>query len=79
MQIIEHLGQFDCWGNMTDVLAVTVGDARAEMLRGRLLLARPLPGFAIPEEHADSVSSLLEMIFSARIGTKTIEQILNGR
>ncbi len=79
MQLIEHLGQFDSWGNMTDVLAVTLGGDRAEALRQHLRLARPLPGFAIPEEHADSVTRLLQMLFTTRVGTKTIEQILNGR
>jgi len=79
MQIIEHLGQFDSWGNMTDILAVTLGNDRAEALRQHLRPARPLPGFAIPEEYADNVAHLLQMLFTTRVGTKTIEQILNGR
>ncbi len=79
MQIIEHLGQFDSWGNMIDLLAVTAGDDRAEVLQQHLRRARPLPGFAVPEEHGGSVAPLLQALFTARIGTKTIEQILNGR
>lgn len=92
MQIIEHLGQFEYWGNMRDVLlALCDGssyhaiasrlDQPALMMQARLrtLKARPTPGFFFPEEDIGAVSTVTEAIFKTQIGEKNIEQILNGQ
>lgn len=44
-----------------------------------LRTAQPLPGFIIPDEFQQSVNSLLQTIFSTKIGEKSVEQILNGQ
>ncbi len=91
LQVIEHLGQGEYWGNMLDVLAALsdlpenrgyVGllpAAFAGLARANLVSARPLPGFLIPEEEWAEVEPLLLGIFGHRIGEKTIEDILNNR
>jgi Fe-S-cluster containining protein len=90
MQIIEHLGQGEYWGNMLDVLPALcdlpenrkylelLPASFVDHCRANLVSARPLPGFLIPEEDWDKVSSLLTTIFSTKIGEKTVENILNG-
>lgn len=86
-QIIEHLGQFDHWGNMLDVLNVLIHDSAESAeppntsiatARSACLVAQPLPGFLIGEEDADLVVPLIESIFATRIDARTIEEILNG-
>lgn len=89
-QIIEHLGQFNPWGYLTDVLSIeivrfesdgipaTIEDRRQTAL-ARILRARPLPGFVIPDSELDRVAPLLQAIFQTPIDTRTIEEILNGR
>jgi len=92
MQIIEHLGQFEYWGNMTDVLLslcdysgyhniTNALENENLMMQARLrtLKAKPIPGFSIPEEDINAVSPLLDAIFQTKIGAKNIEQILNGQ
>lgn len=92
MQIIEHLGQFEYWGNMEDVLLslcdyssyhkiASALENRALMMQARLriLKAKPIPGFSFPEEDMDAISPLIDAIFKTKIGEKNIEQILNGR
>ncbi len=88
MQLIEHLGQFDLWGNMLDVLLVQCNQKTARhlddkttmvTLRKHLLKAKPLPGFLIPEEDYQQVSPLMTAIFSTKIHGRTIEQILNNQ
>lgn len=92
MQIIEHLGQFEYWGNMVDVLLSLCDYSRyhrilsalenpALMMQARLrtLNAKPIPGFLFPEEDVDAISPLIDAIFRAKIGEKNIEQILNGQ
>jgi Fe-S-cluster containining protein len=87
-QIIEHLSQFDHWGNMLHVLYLQVCDASARVLedganleaaRSGCLRAQPLPGFLISEEETDHVFPLVESIFKTVIDHRTIEDILNGR
>ncbi len=91
MQLIEHLGQFDLWGNMLDVLQAqcylppnqTTTDYLVDKslpikTRKQILKAKPLPGFLIPEEDYRQIEPLLTEIFSSKIEEKTIEQILNN-
>lgn len=92
MQLIEHLGQFDFWGYLPDILLLEVYRKDAKSLpdhnQGRQLLkrlmprlrrAQPLPGFIFPEENKNTITSLLNDIFSSRIGKYTIEEIFNGK
>jgi Fe-S-cluster containining protein len=92
LQLIEHLGQKEYWGIMTDVLMalldistyqpVALAIANPErIMAGRLrtLTARPLPGFLFTEEEERLLLPLLQSIFSSRIGSVTVEDVLNGR
>ncbi len=92
MQLLEHLGQFDYWGNMIDVLvaqckmpqnSTTALHLRDQSLprlaEEQILKAKPLPGFLIPEEDYPQIEPLLTTIFSTKIEGRTIEQILNNR
>ncbi|MBM9603908.1 YkgJ family cysteine cluster protein [Desulfopila inferna] len=92
MQLIEHLGQFDHWGNMVDVLVILVNSPEyagsfepldnQELLqhaRTQVHRALPLPGFILPPAEKAGLDQLLRTIFETRLGRTTIEQILNGR
>ncbi len=88
MQLIEHLGQFQYLGNMTEILLVlhyqntkpssVQENVHLKRAEDQLLTAQPIPGFLIPPEDNERVSALLDTIFDEKIGAKTIEQILNG-
>lgn len=90
-QLLEHLGQFEYWGNMLDVLPAMLDISKYRRIREHLaaphppdngrcrtLQARPLPGFLLTEEEYQQVSPLLTAIFSAEINGRTVEAILNG-
>ncbi len=92
MQLIEHLGQKEYWGNMTDVLPalcdISVYRPIAERLddptrimqaRLRTLTARPLPGFLFSDEEEERLRPLLRAIFATPLDGRTVEDILNGR
>jgi Fe-S-cluster containining protein len=92
MQIIEHLGQNEYWGNMLDVLPalcdISINKKIAGLLsdqamtiqaRIRARRARPLPGFLLLEEEQEQVTRLLNAIFSTYIDGKSIQDILNGK
>lgn len=92
MQIVEHLGQYGHWGNMVDVLlslcsrnlskdisSMLDNPALIIQARQRILLAKPIPGFFLPQEDMEKISPLLQAIFNKKIGEKTVEQILNGQ
>ena len=92
MQLIEHLGQKEYWGNMTDVLpalcdisayrpiAERLDDpTRIMQARLRTLTARPLPGFLFSEEEEERLRPLLRAIFNTPIDGRIVEDILNGR
>ncbi|MDJ0624612.1 MAG: YkgJ family cysteine cluster protein [Desulfocapsaceae bacterium] len=92
MQLIEHLGQFDSWGYLQDVLLLEIirndkysfqfadqGKHLLEKLLPRLRRAQPLPGFVLPEAHKKIISSLIEPILSSQIGGYTIQEIFNGK
>ena len=91
MQIVEHLGQGEYWGNMLDVL-LALSDLPEnrkynELLpaslpdqgRAHLVKALPLPGFLLLEEEMEKIGPLLQGIFTHKIGEKSIEDILNNR
>ncbi len=90
MQLIEHLGQFERWGYMTDVLASLIHSKSYEAFLNsdsinlkdsakNIRTAQPIPGLYIPPEHEQQIKPLLRAIFDTRIGEKTVEQILNGQ
>jgi Fe-S-cluster containining protein len=92
MQIIEHLGQNEYWGNMLDVLPalcdISIYKNIADLLPDQAMIiqarlrtrrARPLPGFLLLEEEREKIAPLLEAIFSTRIEGKRIDDILNNR
>ncbi|MDP3481644.1 MAG: hypothetical protein Q8R88_17910 [Desulfoprunum sp.] len=92
MQLIEHLGQKEYWGNMTDVLLalcdISINAKIAEQLEdpSRIMQARlqthsarPLPGFLFTEEDEKKIQPLLAAIFTTSIDGKTVEDILNGK
>jgi Fe-S-cluster containining protein len=92
MQIIEHLGQNEYWGNMVDVLLalcdISVYGKIADLLpdktaiitaRLRTRRARPLPGFLLFEEERKAITPLLDTIFTAQIEGKRVDDILNNR
>ncbi len=91
MQIIEHLGQGEYWGNMLDVL-LALSDlpenrkyneflpaSLPDQGRTHLVKALPLPGFLLLEEEMETVDPLLQKIFAYKVGEKSIEDILNNR
>jgi Fe-S-cluster containining protein len=91
MQIIEHLGQGEYWGNMLDVLtalcdlpenrslATLLPPLFVDQSRVQLVKAQPLPGFLLLENEMGKITPLLDAIFTRKIGEKTVESILNGR
>ena len=92
LQIIEHLGQFDWWGNMVEVIAVLsrIPDYQSisaelentELLQqapGIVRRAKPLPGFIFPDEERERAYLLIQSVLTAQLGDKTVEQILNGQ
>jgi len=87
-QIIEHLDQFNPWGNMLHILYLLADESEALHLRSKhdrsalrdsCLTAQPLPGFLIGEEEAGIVVPLIETIFQTVVKGRTIEDILNNR
>lgn len=91
MQIIEHLGQGEFFGNMLDVL-IALCDLPENRDLARLLpasvqrqslanvvKAQPLPGFLLLEDDLEFVDPLLQSIFAHTIDGKIIEDILNNK
>lgn len=92
MQLIEHMGQKEYWGNMLDVLLALCDmqinsqiaerlDNPARIMQARLRThsARPLPGFLFTEEDVNVISPLLADLFATRINGRSIEDFLNGK
>ena len=92
MQLIEHMGQKEYWGNMLDVLLALCDmqinsriaerlDNPARIMQARLRThsARPLPGFLFTEEDVNVIGPLLADLFATRINGKSIEDFLNGK
>lgn len=91
-QLVEHLGQGEYYGNLLDVVPAmldisryhsiaerTSNTALVHSARSRTLTAKPLPGFLLPPEDADTVTPLIDTIFKTRVEGKTVEDILNGQ
>ncbi len=91
-QIIEHLGQNEYWGNMSDVLLSLCDISKYQAIkrflpdnsmiikaRLRVKRARTLPGFLLLEEERQKVIPLIESIFSTQVDGRSIRDILNGR
>jgi Fe-S-cluster containining protein len=90
MQIIEHLGQGEYWGNMLDVLAALcdlpenkkcaplLPPSFADQSRVQVIKAKPLPGFLLLDEEREKIAPLLDAIFTTKVGERTVESILNG-
>ncbi|MBC8318185.1 MAG: YkgJ family cysteine cluster protein [Desulfobulbaceae bacterium] len=92
MQVIEHLGQKEFWGNIYDVLLalcalpenrdigqfLTDTDTLSRAQR-RVLTAKPVPGFLIMPEEQERVGRFLNLLFNKEIQGKTIENILNNK
>lgn len=91
MQVVEHLGQGEYFGNMLDVLLALCDLPENRTLfrllpaslsgqgRANVTKALPLPGFLLVEEEMEKVQPLLEAIFSHMVGDRSIEDILNNR
>lgn len=92
MQIIEHLGQKEFWGNIYDILLALCGLTENKDLarlfhdkdqfataNTRLLKAEPLPGFLIMPEEQENVGRYLEALFKKKIEGKSLEDILNNK
>lgn len=91
MQVVEHLGQGEYFGNMFDVLLALCDLPENKKLmrllpaslsnqgRAKVIKALPLPGFLLVEEEMEKIQPLLEAIFSHKVGDRTIENILNNR
>lgn len=92
LQIIEHLGQNEYWGNMLNVLPalcdMSIYKNIADLLPDRTMIiqarlrtkrARPLPGFLLLAEEQEKILPLLNTIFSTRIEGLRIDDILNNR
>ena len=92
MQLLEHVGQREYWGNLQDVL-LALADLPAHKLvrkhltnpsmemqaRARLLSGQPIPGFLLEDKEYAEIAGLLETIFNATIDEKRVEDILNGK
>lgn len=77
LQFIEHLSQGQAWGNMLDVLA-QLCPTDIQPRKAFLQQSLPLPGLVLSEDEYKKFEPLLEIIFSAPVRGKTMEDILNG-
>lgn len=90
-QLIEHLDQGWYWGNFLDVIFAMAGTHDYSFLKKylneddieaavkRVRKASPLPGFLYAQDEAQKIEPLLQTIFSAKCGKKTVEDVLNGK
>lgn len=86
LQILEHLGRGNWWGNMLDVLPVLINRNRSDQEREQggkiqermtyLRRARPLPGFLVMPDQQAAVGAYLDALFSIRLGRSTLGEIL---
>ncbi|MCK9295665.1 MAG: YkgJ family cysteine cluster protein [Desulfobulbaceae bacterium] len=92
MQLIEHLGQRENWGNMLDVLLALVthpankavkkhinDDGIIKSAMANTSTAEPIPGFLWQPEEEHEAKNYLQTVLSAKIGEKTIEEIFNNK
>lgn len=91
MQVIEHLGQGEYFGNMLDVLLALcdlpenreyvklLPASVSDQGRAQIVKSLPLPGFLLLEEEMEKVEPLLQAIFEHKVDGKRIEDILNNK
>lgn len=92
MQLVEHLGQKEYWGNMLDVLLSLAqeqtncdvkkyisDDEIIKSAETRTLTAEPIPGFLLKPGEENEITQYLTSIFSENIGAKTVEEIFNNK
>ena len=91
MQVIEHLGQGEYFGNMLDVLLALcdlpenrkyvklLPASVSDQGRAQIVKSLPLPGFLLLEEEMERVEPLLQAIFEHKVDGKRIEDILNNK
>lgn len=80
-QLLEHLDQRNPWGNILDMLTLLLAEGKEGengSVNRHILRSQPLPGFMLGPDEYDQVAPLLERIFAAPVGDRTIETILNG-
>ncbi len=86
LQLIEHLDQGNCWGNMLDVLPILVrendsgqesdGDQQAGKADRHIRRCRPLPGFLVMPDQQTAVQAYLTGLFAIRTCRTTLGAIL---
>ncbi|MCF6186796.1 MAG: hypothetical protein L3J49_04875 [Desulfobulbaceae bacterium] len=88
LQIIEHLGQGNCWGNMLDVLPMMIrknesrqenknrGELRPEKTGQYLRQAKPLPGFLVMPDQQAEIQDYLTGLFAVQIDSSNLGTIL---
>jgi Fe-S-cluster containining protein len=92
MQLLEHVGQKEYWGNLQDVLLALsdlpvyktvrqylAGRTLEMQARARVLSGQPIPGFMLDEKEYNTIMVLLEKIFNRTVDGRRIEDILNGK
>jgi len=76
-QLIEHLGQGGLWGGMLHLLAALTSRKPDGWPPPSCRIAKPLPGFLIPEEDYPEIAPLLHKLFDRKVNGRRIESILN--
>ncbi len=85
MQIIEHLDQGGCWGNMIEVLKSLSGlkpaggGAGPEQKKSGLYISQGNPGFLIPPEDKAAVVKYLNTLYMKEIAGRTFAEWLHER
>lgn len=85
MQVVEHVGQGEYWGNMMDILLELSSQSRyigrqwqgegankVDRARFRLLTAEPVSNFIVPPEDEEKISQLLKQISGTEVYKNTI-------
>jgi len=82
MQIIEHLDQGGCWGNMIEVLKALLGLKQAGggggpgHKKSRLYISQENPGFLLPPEDKTVVEKYLDTLYIKEIAGRTFAEWL---
>lgn len=89
MQLIEHLGQGQMWGNLIDILFALCDDAknsdllnqlrkkeRVKEAKAKVLRAERIPGFLLMPGEENEVEGLLRTIYQEKIGQQSIADFL---
>lgn len=89
MQVFEHVGQGEYWGNMLDILLELSSQSRyigrqwqgegsdkVDRARFRMLTAEPVPGFIVPPDHEETLHDLLGRISNTEVYKTTIGTLI---